>query len=239
MWWVPILFGLECTGIFIAKLSRCNHYKTAVIIVSHLLGSCLMTCGTLACFRSTRRARVSLRRMRCIATLWQECGWPQGARRCSGGTGYTAANRWGDPFPSSVSSSFALCFYHFHSEWFAVRRLESISTIMGMEYWKIMTSITTCTLAYKSGEVLDHCRLSLLYQWVCLSVREREREDSWICSRSACELHIYNLSDPFQHRTGSNPKIRRNKIWGGQNGGILVYNSGTLFMWYLPAPVHA
>lgn len=27
-------------------------------------------------------------------------------------------------------------------------------------------------------------------------------------------------------RTGSNPKIRRNKIWGGQNGGILVYNSG-------------
>lgn len=30
----------------------------------------------------------------------------------------------------------------------------------------------------------------------------------------------------FIHRTGSNPKIRRNKIWGGQNGGILVYNSG-------------
>lgn len=28
------------------------------------------------------------------------------------------------------------------------------------------------------------------------------------------------------NRTGSNPKIRRNKIWGGQNGGILVYNSG-------------
>ena len=27
-------------------------------------------------------------------------------------------------------------------------------------------------------------------------------------------------------RTGSNPLIRRNKIWGGQNGGILVYNSG-------------
>lgn len=29
-------------------------------------------------------------------------------------------------------------------------------------------------------------------------------------------------------RTGSNPKIRRNKIWGGQNGGILVYNSGNV-----------
>lgn len=28
------------------------------------------------------------------------------------------------------------------------------------------------------------------------------------------------------YRTGSNPLIRRNKIWGGQNGGILVYNSG-------------
>ena len=27
-------------------------------------------------------------------------------------------------------------------------------------------------------------------------------------------------------RTGSNPLIRRNKIWGGQNGGILVYNGG-------------
>lgn len=27
-------------------------------------------------------------------------------------------------------------------------------------------------------------------------------------------------------RTGSNPLIRKNKIWGGQNGGILVYNSG-------------
>uniref|UniRef100_A0A8C4QQI3 Right handed beta helix domain-containing protein n=1 Tax=Eptatretus burgeri TaxID=7764 RepID=A0A8C4QQI3_EPTBU len=29
-----------------------------------------------------------------------------------------------------------------------------------------------------------------------------------------------------QIRTGSNPKIKRNKIWGGQNGGILVYNLG-------------
>ncbi len=27
-------------------------------------------------------------------------------------------------------------------------------------------------------------------------------------------------------RTGSNPKIVRNKIWGGQNGGVLVYNGG-------------
>lgn len=34
----------------------------------------------------------------------------------------------------------------------------------------------------------------------------------------------------FLSRTGSNPKIRRNKIWGGQNGGILVYNSGRFLL---------
>lgn len=28
------------------------------------------------------------------------------------------------------------------------------------------------------------------------------------------------------YRTGSNPVIRGNKIWGGQNGGVLVYNGG-------------
>lgn len=30
----------------------------------------------------------------------------------------------------------------------------------------------------------------------------------------------------FYYRTGSNPIICRNKIWGGQNGGVLVYNGG-------------
>lgn len=30
----------------------------------------------------------------------------------------------------------------------------------------------------------------------------------------------------FYYRTGSNPVIRGNKIWGGQNGGVLVYNGG-------------
>ena len=41
------------------------------------------------------------------------------------------------------------------------------------------------------------------------------------------ELNIkcYNFFCNF-HRTGSNPFIRKNKIWGGQNGGILVYNGG-------------
>lgn len=33
------------------------------------------------------------------------------------------------------------------------------------------------------------------------------------------------MEKPF-FRTGSNPIIRRNKIWGGQNGGVLVYNGG-------------
>ena len=31
-------------------------------------------------------------------------------------------------------------------------------------------------------------------------------------------------------RSGSNPCIRRNKIWGGQNGGVLVYNGGNLIV---------
>ena len=35
--------------------------------------------------------------------------------------------------------------------------------------------------------------------------------------------HMYS---GVQIRTGSDPIIRRNKIWGGQNGGILVYNGG-------------
>lgn len=30
----------------------------------------------------------------------------------------------------------------------------------------------------------------------------------------------------FIFRTGSNPIIKGNKIWGGQNGGVLVYNGG-------------
>lgn len=45
-----------------------------------------------------------------------------------------------------------------------------------------------------------------------------------------CLVHLiyifFNFDLFFFDRTGSNPKIRRNKIWGGQNGGILVYNSG-------------
>lgn len=30
----------------------------------------------------------------------------------------------------------------------------------------------------------------------------------------------------FLFRSGSNPVIRRNKIWGGKNGGVLIYNGG-------------
>jgi F-box protein 11 len=41
------------------------------------------------------------------------------------------------------------------------------------------------------------------------------------------ENDIFNhLYSGVQIRTGSNPKITRNKIWGGQNGGVLVYNNG-------------
>jgi parallel beta-helix repeat protein len=38
-------------------------------------------------------------------------------------------------------------------------------------------------------------------------------------------MFILYLGD-FILRTGSNPLVKNNKIWGGQNGGILVYNSG-------------
>ena len=33
-------------------------------------------------------------------------------------------------------------------------------------------------------------------------------------------------------RSGSNPCIRRNKIWGGQNGGVLVYNGGKKIVFF-------
>ena len=38
-------------------------------------------------------------------------------------------------------------------------------------------------------------------------------------------------------RSGSNPCIRRNKIWGGQNGGVLVYNGGNTLVSYEKEPV--
>lgn len=38
-------------------------------------------------------------------------------------------------------------------------------------------------------------------------------------------MHCICKEIPF-FRTGSNPLIKKNKIWGGQNGGILVYNGG-------------
>ena len=47
--------------------------------------------------------------------------------------------------------------------------------------------------------------------------RERERESS-----SRCKYYTI----VYLYRTGSNPVIRRNKIFGGKNGGVLIYNSG-------------
>ena len=38
-------------------------------------------------------------------------------------------------------------------------------------------------------------------------------------------------------RSGSNPCIRRNKIWGGQNGGVLVYNGGDTLVSYEKEPL--
>lgn len=70
--------------------------------------------------------------------------------------------------------------------------------------WRTTTSTTTCTRGSRSGKAGWWTRTSL--------VPDRPGPAS------------SNLL--FTFRTGSNPKIRRNKIWGGQNGGILVYNSG-------------
>lgn len=39
-------------------------------------------------------------------------------------------------------------------------------------------------------------------------------------------VSFFNETCVYFFRTGSNPIIRGNKIWGGQNGGVLVYNGG-------------
>ena len=42
----------------------------------------------------------------------------------------------------------------------------------------------------------------------------------------ALNTHTHTHTHTLTHRTGSNPHIRRNKIFGGKNGGVLIYNSG-------------
>ena len=37
---------------------------------------------------------------------------------------------------------------------------------------------------------------------------------------------LTSLFKLFLYRTGSNPVIKRNKIFSGKNGGVLIYNSG-------------
>lgn len=71
-----------------------------------------------------------------------------------------------------------------------------MTTVMGN--WKIMISSIISTLEYKSGNYLH----------LLLSFNDKQ-----------CIFFLI-------YRTGSNPVIRGNKIWGGQNGGVLVYNGG-------------
>lgn len=110
---------------------------------------------------------------------------------------------------------------------------------MDMVYWKIMTSTITCTLEYRSGreEVIEFSASSG-------SIRGTNRFSRVLVVKKSIEfaywLHIWTHCTRlmfffffFKRRTGSNPKIRRNKIWGGQNGGILVYNSGKFFIYFL------
>ena len=56
------------------------------------------------------------------------------------------------------------------------------------------------------------------YQLLCLHIQ-------WLQLITLFEKYI-NFFFCCTPRTGSNPIIRRNKIWGGQNGGVLVYNGG-------------
>ena len=45
--------------------------------------------------------------------------------------------------------------------------------------------------------------------------------------KNSCDPANLHFHIDFSHfRTGSNPVIKGNKIWGGQNGGVLVYNGG-------------
>ncbi|KOB71119.1 F-box only protein 11, partial [Operophtera brumata] len=49
-------------------------------------------------------------------------------------------------------------------------------------------------------------------------------EENEVYANTLAGVWITTGSTPI--RTGSNPVIRGNKIWGGQNGGVLVYNGG-------------
>lgn len=50
----------------------------------------------------------------------------------------------------------------------------------------------------------------------------------WCQAITTVQIFIVSLVECWLlfYRTGSNPVIRGNKIWGGQNGGVLVYNGG-------------
>lgn len=104
-------------------------------------------------------------------------------------------------------------------------RLACISMTMGTVCWKTMTSTITCTLVCKSG--IDYSLSAVYSLYVYCIFKHKNFLNKIILHKSM--FQIFLLIQITLDRTGSNPKIRRNKIWGGQNGGILVYNSGLCF----------
>ena len=97
-------------------------------------------------------------------------------------------------------------------------RSASISTTMEVEFWRRTISTITPSPAFRSGTVVTfmYCGVSGVSSYMYSGV-------SRYCGISGyTKLH---MSLPLS-RTGSNPHIRRNKIFGGKNGGVLIYNSG-------------
>ena len=46
------------------------------------------------------------------------------------------------------------------------------------------------------------------------------------------DCHIFNHAySGIQIRSGSNPLIRRNSIYAGRNGGLLIYSGGEQLHW--------
>jgi len=114
---------------------------------------------------------------------------------------------------------------------------------MDMVYWKIMISTIICTLESRSGkdEVIEFWLLqevsgtNRISRVLVVKKKKRKSTEFLYCIPFGRKrlMFLFFLFFFFLNRTGSNPKIRRNKIWGGQNGGILVYNSGKFFVYFL------
>ena len=70
---------------------------------------------------------------------------------------------------------------------------------------------------------------SLFYLWPDIWFGDLQRTECGHTWHRTSLLRPATETETLEHSdfsTGSNPLIKKNKIWGGQNGGILVYNGG-------------